>query len=34
LAGTLQASETGARVYYRMGFKKCGELTLYHWSIP
>jgi hypothetical protein len=33
-AGTIQASEMGARVYQRMGFWKCGELTSYHWWMP
>ena len=30
-AGTIQATEMGARVYSRMGFWKCGEITSYHW---
>ena len=30
-AGTIQANEAGARVYHRMGFWKCGEITTYHW---
>ena len=30
-AGTIQATEAGERVYRRMGFWKCGEITLYHW---
>lgn len=29
--GTIQATEAGVRVYCRMGFKKCGEITSYHW---
>jgi hypothetical protein len=32
--GTLQASEMGERLYRSMGFKKCGELTSYHWWMP
>ena len=30
-AGTIQANEAGARVYRRMGFRKCGEITPYNW---
>jgi hypothetical protein len=30
-AGTIQASEMGVRVYQRMGFWKCGEITSYWW---
>jgi len=34
-AGTIQATEMGERVYSRMGFRKCGEINLYHWgNIP
>jgi hypothetical protein len=33
-AGTIQASEMGVRVYQRMGFWKCGEITSYHWWMP
>ena len=29
--GTIQATEVGERVYRRMGFRKCGEITSYHW---
>lgn len=29
--GTTQATEAGERVYRRMGFRKCGEITSYHW---
>ncbi|MBN2241038.1 MAG: GNAT family N-acetyltransferase [Dehalococcoidales bacterium] len=30
--GTLQATDAGARVYNRMGFRACGEMRLYHWN--
>ena len=30
-AGTTQATEARERVYRRMGFRKCGEITSYHW---
>jgi len=30
--GTTQASEAGERVFRRIGFWKCGEITFYHWQ--
>jgi GNAT superfamily N-acetyltransferase len=30
--GTLQSSKMGENLYYRLGFRKCGEMTSYHWQ--